>query len=90
VFSVTGKWRFISAANGPAANGATKIKAQSYFDLTLNADVNDNFGISIGANNILDKNPPLVGGQYASNGNTYAGFYDTLGRYVFAGISLKY
>jgi outer membrane receptor protein involved in Fe transport len=90
LFSVTGKWRFISAADGSAANGATKIKAQSYFDLTLNADVNDNFGISIGANNILDKNPPLVGGQYASNGNTYAGFYDTLGRYVFAGISLKY
>ncbi|OYY14877.1 MAG: hypothetical protein B7Y62_09060 [Sphingomonadales bacterium 35-56-22] len=90
LFSVTGKWRFISAADGRAANGATKIKAQSYFDLTLNADVNDNFGLSIGANNILDKNPPLVGGQYASNGNTYAGFYDTLGRYVFAGISLKY
>ena len=90
LFSVTGKWRFISAADGPAANGATKIKAQSYFDLSLNADVNDNFGISIGANNILDKNPPLVGSNYSSNGNTYAGFYDTLGRYVFAGISIKY
>jgi iron complex outermembrane receptor protein len=38
----------------------------------------------------LDKNPPLVGSNYASNGNTYAGFYDTLGRYVFAGISIKY
>tara|TARA_R110000824_G_scaffold3762_8_gene17980 strand:+ start:3413 stop:6355 length:2943 start_codon:yes stop_codon:yes gene_type:complete len=97
-FSVTAKWRYINKADATdidgsaisAANGASKIKAQNYFDLSLNADVSDNFELNIGANNIMDKNPPLVGGNYSTNGNTYAGFYDTLGRYVFVGVSLKY
>ena len=75
-----------AAADGPAANGATKIKAQSYFDLSLNADVNDNFGISIGANNILDK-------KYSSNGymwDVYPYYYPQAGTNFLAGLTLKF
>ena len=82
MFTVTGKWRFMSEVEGPAANGATSIPAYSWFDLAIGADVTENFTLSLSANNIMDKNPPLVGGNYSTNGNTIAGFYDTLGRYV--------
>ena len=35
-------------------------------------------------NNVLDEEPPLVGGSFVSNANAIAGFYDTLGQYLFA------
>ncbi len=82
ILTVSAKWRFMSAVDGPAANGADQISSYSWFDLSATADVTENFSLTASANNILDKNPPLVGGSYSTNGNTYAGFYDTLGRYV--------
>jgi outer membrane receptor protein involved in Fe transport len=45
-------------------------------------------------NNILDKDPPLVGGQACPagicNGNAYTQVYDALGRYIFAGVTLDF
>ncbi|MFN3470157.1 MAG: TonB-dependent receptor domain-containing protein, partial [Novosphingobium sp.] len=90
VFTVTGKWRFMSEVQGPAANGKSSIPAYSWFDLSVAADVTDNLSLSLAANNIFDRNPPLVGSAYSSNGNTFAGFYDTLGRYVSINASLRF
>ena len=55
----------------------------------------------LGVNNLLDKEPPLVTsgsgrfGQSACagvvcNGNTYPGSYDSLGRYLYAGVTLDF
>lgn len=90
VWSLTAKWRFMSKVDGPAANGATSIPAYSWFDLSASAEVTENFSLNLAANNLLDKNPPLVGGSYSSNGNTYAGFYDTLGRHISLGATLRF
>ncbi|MFN4113918.1 MAG: TonB-dependent receptor domain-containing protein [Sphingomonadaceae bacterium] len=90
VFTITGKWRFMSSVDGPAANGATSISDYSWFDLAATADVTENFSLTLAANNLFDKNPPLVGGSFSSNGNTYAGMYDTLGRYVSIQGSMRF
>lgn len=99
------RWRYFSsvtqdrASSNPNLSGATqpahlKIPAVSYFDLALTADVGDNFKFRLGANNLLDKTPPLVGSAACPsgpcNGNTWAQVYDALGRYVYAGVTLDF
>jgi outer membrane receptor protein involved in Fe transport len=49
----------------------------------------------VGVNNIFDKEPPLLGDTLTtsaittnSNANTAAGFYDTLGRFLFVNLTL--
>ncbi|MBL4941739.1 MAG: TonB-dependent receptor [Colwellia sp.] len=66
------------------------IDAQSYIDLKAAFDLNDNVGLLVGVNNVLDKEPPMVGGTLSTNGNAVAGFYDTLGRYLHASVTVKF
>ncbi|KRB83093.1 TonB-dependent receptor [Sphingomonas sp. Root710] len=105
-------WRYLSSVKVEYANPSTslagpfydfdaKIKAQSYFDLAFTVDIGNKFTWRIGANNIMDKQPPLVASgsgnfgasacaSVACNGNTYPGTYDVLGRYLYTGITLNF
>jgi len=105
---ISGQWRYFSKVEndtlsndpdlnfllGPHSNPADKqLAAQSFFDLALTARVGDRYNFRIGANNILDKRPPVAGGGSLggfSNGNTYPQVYDALGRYIFAGVTLDF
>ena len=74
--------------------------AQSYFDLNLTAKVGRNFSWQLGVNNIFDREPPLAhsgSGAFGAsacgalcNGNTYPGTYDSLGRYIYTGVTLDF
>ncbi|WP_246194834.1 TonB-dependent receptor domain-containing protein [Pseudidiomarina piscicola] len=66
------------------------IKAQSYLDIVTTFDLNENTSLLFGVNNILDKEPPMVGGSISTNANTIAGFYDTLGRYIHANVTFRF
>ncbi|MEY5008285.1 MAG: hypothetical protein RL764_1601 [Pseudomonadota bacterium] len=98
VWTVTGKWRFMGGIDAISnkgaeltlANGKKSIPSYSWFDLSVAADVTKNVSITMSANNLFDKSPPLVGQDYSSNGNTFAGFYDTLGRYLSIGASFRF
>ena len=46
--------------------------------------------VVVGVNNVFDKDPPLVGNQLSWNGNPIAGFYDTLGRFLYANVTLRW
>jgi len=105
---ISGQWRYFSAvkdditSSDPDLNfllgphsfpGSAKLNAQSYFDLTLTARVGDKYNFRVGANNILDKQPPVSGGGSLggfSNGNTYPQVYDALGRFLFAGVTIDF
>ena len=50
----------------------------------------ENSDIVVGVNNVLDEEPPLLGATIATNANTVAGFYDTLGRYLFMKATLRF
>lgn len=73
------------------------IGAYSYFDLSAAMDLSHGLTLRVGANNLADKDPPIsVSGALSDcptgtcNGNTYAQVYDTLGRFMYAHVSVKF
>ncbi|WP_417462128.1 TonB-dependent receptor plug domain-containing protein [Kordiimonas sp.] len=90
-WSVSAKWRYFGSVGGLGDGSVDDhIAAQSYFDLKASFDVNEHVGFLVGVNNIFDKEPPLVGGNFSTNANTFAGFYDTLGRYLHANVQVAF
>jgi outer membrane receptor protein involved in Fe transport len=103
---ISGQWRYFSSvlndttSSDPDMPGSVdapsdhRIKAQSYFDLALTARLADRYNFRLGANNILDKSPPLASGNVVAppfgNGNTFPQVYDALGRFVFAGVTVDF
>jgi len=99
-FGASVRWRYLSSVtrdtipttNYPVAD--MKIPAQNYFDLTFTARFDDHYTFRLGANNILDKEPPLTGSATCPagpcNGNTWGGVYDVLGRYVYTSVTLDF
>ncbi|MGN6154730.1 MAG: TonB-dependent receptor domain-containing protein [Sphingomicrobium sp.] len=99
---VSTQWRHFSGVNCdqvnfPAECGApanSRISAQDYFDLAFTARLAQRLNLRIGANNILDREPPLIGGEAGipvfASGNTYPQIYDALGRYLFAGFTVDF
>jgi iron complex outermembrane receptor protein len=106
------RWRFISAVKSdtsspnPILNKGlpvppfSDIPTYSYLDLSASVSLYKMFKLTLGANNVLDKDPPLITGSdcaavsgtpgVACNGNTWPGTYDSLGRYLYAHISAQF
>jgi iron complex outermembrane recepter protein len=74
--------------------GYDHIASYSYIDLSAAASLASNVILRVGVNNVLDKDPPIVlSGDCpvgTCNGNTWAGVYDVLGRYMYAKLSVKF
>jgi outer membrane receptor protein involved in Fe transport len=78
--------------------GASHIGGYSYLDLSLAAPLaSSGVDLRVGINNLTDKAPPIVpSGNYTEcpnsscNDNTWVGTYDTLGRYLYAHVSVKF
>ena len=81
-------------ANGQISNTDAHISSYSYFDLTAAMPVLHGVTVRLGVNNILDKQPPLIGLSdlpgVVGNGNTFPQMYDSLGRYIFAEVTAKF
>lgn len=91
------RWQHIGDIrfDGNAADVAVPlIKARDYFDLFMSAEASDNLTLRMGVNNLLDKDPPILGNDYGTtaenSGNTYPATYDPLGRSYFVGATLKF
>jgi outer membrane receptor protein involved in Fe transport len=89
-FDVSAMWRYVGEVDD-AAQGTANWSAYSWLDLAANWQVTDSVLLRIGVNNALDKDPPLSPdvGNAPGNGNVFPGYYDALGRYIFAGVSLQ-
>jgi outer membrane receptor protein involved in Fe transport len=69
------------------------IKPRVYTDVQLRYTFNEQHSLYVGANNVFDRDPPLVPVNYfgASSGpNTAASVYDIVGRFFYAGFSAKF
>jgi iron complex outermembrane recepter protein len=78
------------------------ISAFNYIDLSGVFNVYKNLRLQVGVNNIFDKAPPLyingdcstgsgfAGGGANCNGNTYPGYYDAMGRYIFVTLTAQF
>lgn len=102
---VTATWRFLesvdveTSSDNPQLSGEVpatdaRLGARSYFDLTAAMTFLDTYTVRIGANNLLDQDPPLVGQDNCPgiicNGNTFAQMYDVLGRQWFAALTVNF
>ena len=72
-----------------ACIGDQTLHAQNYLDLSASAFIGKATEITVGVNNIADKEPPLVGLNEALNGNAPGG-YDQAGRFFFANVTFKW
>ena len=86
-WSAIARWRYYGDVDFEGEGG---LSSYSFFDLTGSYQINDYLAVSAGVNNVLDKEPPMVGGSLSTNANTVAGFYDTLGRYLFTNVTLSF
>ncbi|MGA9574688.1 MAG: TonB-dependent receptor [Lysobacterales bacterium] len=93
-WTVTARWRFFDGVDYTGTTdqiaGKNMGKSQNYIDLSAVFRFMENHDITVGINNIFDKEPPMVGGTLTTNANTIAGFYDTLGRYLFAQATFRF
>jgi outer membrane receptor protein involved in Fe transport len=101
------RWRYVGQSESaltsasPFLSGTpylplAHIPAYNYFDLNGTVDLNKNFTLRGGVNNIADKAPPLMSGNDCDpagglcNGNTFPGVYDAMGRYLFVNLSAQW
>lgn len=75
----------------PAITSPVKrIKPQWYFDTSLTFAVGDAFELFGGIDNLLDKQPPIMGTALAGDANTDPSLFDVIGRRFFAGVRLRF
>lgn len=70
-------------------NNGNKLDAVNYFDVSAQFDLPRSASLTLGVNNVLDEEPPLVGGSLSDNANSLTG-YDQAGRYLFGSITVSY
>jgi iron complex outermembrane receptor protein len=92
-WTVGAAWRYFGSVDYQGSNDVLAsdgaLDAVSYVDLNGSYTLSENITFSGGARNLLDKEPPMVGGGLnATNANSY-GNYDVLGRYVYADVTFK-
>lgn len=83
--SVSLLWRYVGKLRDESGFD-NHLQSMSYLDLFGNWEINDKISIRLGANNLLDKDPPIAS---FGSGNTVPEAYDALGRYIFTGITIK-
>ena len=69
--------------------GDGEVGDMNYFDLSASAYVGEKTEITVGVNNIADKEPPMVGASLATNGNAVGG-YDQAGRFFFGSVTFRF
>lgn len=68
------------------------FEAEDYLDLSGTYSLYENTRLRFGVNNVMDNDPPISDGvgAGAGNGNTFPQVYDSLGRWVFAGVTVDF
>lgn len=84
---------FLGTATGNLPTDA-RLGSRSYIDLSASMTMADRYTLRLGANNLLDKDPPLNGSTSCPtgpcNGNTWPQAYDSLGRQIFMAASVEF
>jgi iron complex outermembrane recepter protein len=69
------------------ASPAPGVGSYDIFDANLALDFQDRYRVVLGATNIFDKDPPIVGGVL---GQTQPGTYDIIGRAFYASLTARF
>ena len=92
-WALTARWRYFGdiTYEGEMVDqiAAKSLQAQSYFDLSGVIRFMGTHDLTLGVNNILDEEPPLLGAELSQSANSN-NRYDLLGRYLFANVTLRW
>lgn len=91
-------WRYISSVRADQLSAPNaddqKLPSENYIDVFGSIHVHDNYTVRLGINNVFDRDPPIIGSNSLppvfGSGNTFPQVYDTLGRYVFLGVTAEF
>lgn len=92
-WEATGRWRHFGGLDYDGTTDtivAGNMGAQNYIDLNAILKFKENYEIIIGVNNVMDEEPPMMGNTIADNANAISGYYDTLGRFFFTKVTLRF
>jgi iron complex outermembrane receptor protein len=74
--------------------GYSRIPSFSYIDLSAAVSVMPNVTVRVGANNVLDKDPPVILQANcpvgACNNNSFGQVYDPIGRFLYVHLTAKF
>ena len=102
------RWRYIDGVSHDATSGnpslkdnttvtpvTNKLGSRNYLDLFASWQIDKNWLVRAGVNNVLDKDPPITSTTLSDpsifgNGNTFPQIYDSLGRLFFLNITAKF
>jgi len=105
-FDVSATWRYFDRVKNDMLDSNPQLAGEldtarddhlasrSYLDLSGVYRFGRKMSLSVGINNLFDKDPPLassssVAGSYG-NGNTFPQVYDTYGRFVYANLTYRF
>ena len=91
-------WRYLSSIDqfSTSPTEVNELDSMSFFDLFVRCELSDSIQLRAGINNLFDEDPPLTslagfgGGEDAGRGNTYPQLYDSQGRFIFAGVTMRF
>lgn len=95
-FSTSLRWRYIhevvadDTTFAAVSDLSNDIEAKNYFDVTFAYDINDTFTVNLGVTNITDVEVPAMGTTSTEQANTWPATYDTLGRRLFVGGTMRF
>jgi iron complex outermembrane recepter protein len=106
-FDLHAQWRFIGATQVDSSNGSALLSSPgtvypgydhiptfSYLDLSASVAINSSLSLRVGANNVLDKDPPVILSANcpvgACNNNTWVQTYDPTGRFLYVHLEAKF
>jgi outer membrane receptor protein involved in Fe transport len=66
--------------------------ARTYVDVSAKYSATDNLMVTFGINNLFDDEPGYTSdaGTAPGNGNTFPGYFDAFGQYIFLNLTLQY
>ena len=74
----------------PGILAVERLPSKSYFDLTIDAALNETWDLTFGIVNLMDEDPPFVGDGSRSSANTDPFTYDILGRRYFLNVGVSF
>jgi len=105
-FDVSATWRYIDRVKNDMLDSNPQLAGEldtqrddhlasrSYLDLSGIYRFGRKMSLSVGVNNLLDKDPPLASSSSVTgtvgNGNTFPQVYDTYGRFVYANLTYRF
>ena len=95
-FTTSLRWRHIGAVEadattfGAVSSLSNTIDATNYFDVTFQYDISESFSLTTGVSNITDTDVPTIGSTASEQANTWPATYETLGRRLFVGGTMRF